>query len=309
VVAEFSASDAAFTGFRVVAERPWAVAIWAALQLVVSLAVNLFAAYSAGPAFTKLARLGLQPPGQDPTLVLGLFLQALPTYLALLVAGLVLNAVLYGAMNRAVLRPQESRFGYLRLASDELRQLGLFGVFLGLGIIAYAIAIVFLVVVMVIVAIATGGSDSAGVALGLAITLPAMLCGFIYLAVRLSLASPLTFDTRRIDPMAAWRLTRGRFWPLLGTYFIAFALSIVVVVLTFAIAAAAVAVVGGGVGALGAALQPDSGTVAEVLNPARLAYLAVSAIGQALIWPVTMTPPASIYRALTGGSAASRVFD
>jgi hypothetical protein len=51
------------------------------------------------------------------------------------------------------------------------------------------------------------------------------------------------------------------------------------------------------------------GTVAQVVAPARLAYLAVSAIGQALIWPVTMTPPAAIYRALTAGASAGRVFD
>jgi hypothetical protein len=309
VVAEFSASDAAFTGFRVVAERPWAVGIWALLQFAISLGVSLFVAFSAGPAFTKLANLGLQPPTQDPTVVLDLFRQVAPTYVVLLVSGLVLNAVLYAAMNRAVLRPQESRFGYLRLASDELRQLGLFAIFLGLGIIAYAIVIVVMAVVVVVVALAGGGTDGAGFALALAIALPAILCGAIYLAVRLSLASPLTFDTRRIDPMAAWRLTRGRFWPLLGTYLIAFALSIVVVVLTFAIAAAAVAVIGGGIGALGPAFQSDMGTVAEVVTPTRLAYLAVTAIGQALIWPVTMTPPAAVYRALTGGAAAGRVFD
>jgi hypothetical protein len=309
VVAEFSASDAAFTGFRVVAERPWAVGIWALLQFVISLGVSLFVAFSAGPAFTKLANLGLQSPGQDPTVVLDLFRQVAPTYVVLLVSGLVLNAVLYAAMNRAVLRPQENRFGYLRLASDELRQLGLFAIFLGLGIIAYAIVIVVMAVVVVVVALVGGGSDGAGFALALAIALPVIICGAVYLAVRLSLASPLTFDTRRIDPMAAWRLTRGRFWPLLGTYFIAFALSIVVVVLTFAIAAAVVAVIGGGIGALGPAFKSDMGTVAEVVTPTRLAYLAVTATGQALIWPVTMTPPAAIYRALTGGAAAGRVFD
>jgi hypothetical protein len=162
-------------------------------------------------------------------------------------------------------------------------------------------------VVVVIVAVAGGGSDGAALALALAIALPAIICGFIYFAVRLSLASPLTFDTGRIDPMAAWRMTRGRFWPLLGAYFIAFALSIVVVVLTFAIAAAAIAVIGG-IGALGPAFQSDLGTVGAVLTPTRLAYLAVSAVGQALIWPVTMTPPAAIYRALAGG-AAGRVFE
>jgi len=307
-VAEFSASDAAFTGFRIVAERPWAVAIWAGLQLVVSLAFELFVAYSAGPAFTKLAQLGLQPPAQDPAVVLNLFRQVAPTYLVLLVGGLVLNAVLYSAMNRAVLRPGEGRFGYLRLASDELRQLGLFAIFVGLGIAAYISMILVAVVLIVIIGLVAGEGLALG--LGLAILLPAFIAAFVFLAVRLSLASPMTFETHRIDLQGAWRMTQGRFWPLLGTYLIAFALSVVVIVLTFAIAIAAVAVAGGGMGALGSELQTNLSSVGAVLSPAHLAYITVFAIGQALIWPVTMTPPAAIYRALAGGaSAASRVFD
>jgi hypothetical protein len=307
VVAEFSASDAAFTGFRVVAERPWVVAIWAALQLVVSLAFELFVAYSAGPAFTKLGQIGLQPPGGDPAAVLDLFRQAAPTYLVLFVASLVLNAVLYAAMNRAILRPTESRFGYLRLATDELRQLGLFAIFAGLGVAAY-IALLFIAMVLVVI-IGLVAGESMAFALGLAVMLPAIICAFVFLAVRLSLASPMTFETRKIDLVGSWRLTQGRFWPLLGTYFIAFALSIVVIVLTFAIALAAIAVVGGGLGALKAGFEPDLSSLTAVLTPPHLAYITVFAIGQALIWPVTITPPATIYRALAGAKAAGRVFD
>lgn len=40
----------------------------------------------------------------------------------------------------------------------------------------------------------------------------------IWLAVRLSLASPLTFDTRRVRVFGSFALTRGRFWSLLGAY-------------------------------------------------------------------------------------------
>ena len=307
-MAEFSASDAAFTGFRVVAQRPWIVAIWAVLQLVSALGFNLFMAYSAGPAIAKLDQVGFPRPDQDLSPELDLFRQVAPTYLVVLIGVLVLNAVLYAAMNRAVLKPDESRFGYLRLAADELRQLGLFAIFFGLGIIAYAVLIIVSAVVIVILGLATGGAGTAALGLGLAILLPAVICAVIFVAVRLSLASPMTFDTRRIDPMAAWRMTRGRFWPMLGAYAIGFVLSALVVLLTLAIARAAVAVVGGGVGALPAGLQVDLSSVAAVVTPPRLAFLFVNAIGQALIWPVTMTPPAAIYRALRP-SSASRAFD
>jgi hypothetical protein len=307
VVAEFSASDAAFTGFRVVAQRPWIVAVWAFLQLVSALGFNLFMAYSAGPALAKLDQLGVPQPGQDLAPEFDLFRQVAPTYIVVLLGSMVLNAVLYAAMNRAVLKPTESRFGYLRLAADELRQLGLFAIFLGLGIIAYAVLIIVSAVVIVILGLATGGAGTAALGLGLAILLPVVICAVVFVAVRLSLASPMTFDTHRIDPLAAWRMTRGRFWPMLGAYVIGFVLSALVVLLTLAIARAAVAVVGG-VGALPAGLQVDLSSVAAVVTPPRLAFLVVNAIGQALIWPVTMTPPAAIYRALRP-SSASRAFD
>jgi len=307
-VAEFSASDAAFSGFRVVAQRPWAVGIWAVLQFVVSLAFNLFIAVSAGSAFGKLAQIGLQAPAsQDPTAVFALVRQVAPTYLVILAGGLVMNAVLYAAMNRAVLRPQESRFGYLRLATDELRQLGLFAMVAALALAAYLAFALVAIVLIVVIAVVVG--EAVAFALGIALLLPILFCAFIFCAVRLSLASPMTFMTRRIDLRAAWAMTKGRFWPLLGTYVIAFALSVVVVVLTFAISVAVVGIVGGGIGAVGSTLQSDLSTVAQIVTPTALAYLAISAIGQALIWPVTMTPPAAIYRVLTVASATGRVFD
>jgi hypothetical protein len=144
-----------------------------------------------------------------------------------------------------------------------------------------------------------------------AILLPVLLCVFIYLGVRLSLASPITFASGRINVFGSWAMTRGRFWPLFGTYLIAFALGFVVTALTLGIAVLAVAILGGGVGALGPALQADLSTVAANLAPSRLLYLVISSIGAALSAPITICPPAAIYMALTGGAPASvsRTFD
>jgi hypothetical protein len=307
-VAEFSASDAAFTGFRVVAERPWTVAIWAGLQLVFALGIQLFVAYSDGPAFTKATAFTLPSATQDPAAQLELYRQVAPTSLVVVIASLILNAIVYAAMNRAVLKPDESRFGYLRLAADELRQLALFAVFVGIGIATTVALVLVTLVLTVIVGLAVG--EVAAVTLEMVVLVLGLIAAFIFFAVRLSLASPMVFATRRIDILGAWRLTRGRFWALLQAYLIAFALSVVVFVLTSAIVLAAVAVVGGGVAALGSSAQSDLSSLTAVLTPARLTSIAVFAIGQALIWPVTMTPPATIYRALAGGAnGARRVFD
>jgi hypothetical protein len=297
-VAEFSASDAAFTGFRIVWERPLSVLAWAVLAFVFSLGQALFISVSAGAAFAKFSQLGVESASSEPALVLDLFRQVAPTYAVLLIAWLVLYAVVYAAMNRAVLRPAESRLGYLRLAADELRQLGLFALLIALAFGVYIAVFIAAFLMVVLFSLAVG---QAGPALAIAILAPLVFCAVVFLAVRLSLASPLTFATGRIDLAGAWRLTRGRFWPIFGAYLIAVALSFVVLIAVLAIALAAVAVVGG-LGALAPALQPDLSSPAALATPARLVYQAVSAVGTALVWPITMSPPAAIYRALAGGA-------
>lgn len=309
-MAGFSAADAAFTGFRVVWQRPWAVAIWAVVQFVVSLTLNLFMAATAGGTFSQLAQVGAQP-GADPQKMMALLQEAAPTSVVMLIATLVLAAVFFAAMNRAVMRPAESRFGYLRLAADELRQLGLFVVLLALAFALYlAVALVVVVVVSILAALLGAGAQT-GVGLVMAVLLPVLVCLFIFLGVRLSLASPLTFASGRIHVFGSWSMTRHRFWPLFGAYLIAFALSFVVTVLTFAIAVLAVAILGGGLQALGPALQSDVTTVQALLTPSRLLYLAIVSIGAALSSPITMCPPAAIYQSLAAGAPAtvSRAFD
>jgi hypothetical protein len=139
-----------------------------------------------------------------------------------------------------------------------------------------------------------------------------MICGLIYFSVRLSLASPLTFASGRIQVFGSWAMTRGRFWPLFGTYLIAFALGLVVTALTRIIAVLAVAILGGGgQQAITSALVFSPNSVADLLTPSALAYLVIASIGAALSAPITICPPAAIYVALTGGAPASvsRTFD
>lgn len=297
---EFSAADAAFTGFRVVSHRPWVVLVWAAFQFAFALGSAVFLTLSGGDAYAKISDLSIQPMTGDATQAVGLLQTLAPTYAALFVAGLVYYAIFWAAMNRAVFTPQESRFAYLRLASDELRQLGLFALLAGLFAAVYVAIFMVATVVVVLVSLATG--STAAVGLMLALVVPALIVAILVFAVRFSLASPLTYASGKIDLFGSWRMTHRRFWPLLGAYLIAVALSFVVLALTLAIAVAAVAVLGG-MGALGEMLQPHGSSLQSVLTPTRLVYLAVSSVGGALSAPVTMTAPAAIYRAIAGNPA------
>jgi hypothetical protein len=306
-VAEFSATDVAFTGFRVVRENPVALAIWAALQFAYALALDLFIAATAGGPFTAFGNFLAShptPTKQAQATYMRLSLALAPTMLVVMFSFLVLIAVLSAAMNRAIAQPQARPLGYLRLAGDELRQLGLLGL-MALLAVTVIMAVELVAAMVLSMAAMTGGADSlplAGVA-----AMGALLATLTFFGARLSLASPMTFATGRIALLTAWPLTRGRFWRLAGAYAIALALALVVLLLMNAIGLGALAALGGEA-AIKSATDTNYSSVAVVLTAPRLVAMAIHSIGWALIVPIVLCPPVAIYRALAGDGAA-RVFD
>ena len=287
-MARFSATDAALAGFRIVSERPRVLAIWAPVQFVLSLAITLFAAATAGPQLAQMMALAAQPT-VNADRVAELSREFAPTGIVLIAYALITGAVINAAMNRAVLRTNEDRFGYLRLSSDELLQLALLALFAAVFYLALVLLVAFLAAILSL--------GPAGAFVGL-LALTAAACGLVFVAVRLSLASAMTFAAHRIRIAESWGMTQGRFWPLLGAYAIAFVLRFVVLGLTLAIAAAAAGIASKAGGGLGGPHQSQLLTVSDILTPAGLIDLVVTAFGQALAWPILVTPPAVIYRSL-----------
>jgi hypothetical protein len=80
----------------------------------------------------------------------------------------------------------------------------------------------------------------------LALGLLAAVGLMLMLAVRLSLAPPLTFATGRIDLFGSWALTRGRAGRILGAYALTLALVALVYFLSALVVAAVGAVLAGG---------------------------------------------------------------
>ena len=248
-MAEFSISEAALTGFRVVREHPRAVLVWAAFQLVFSLLMRALVASTAGPDLIALMANPTPPDQARASLMLG---QLIRLAVVVLPFALVFLAILMGAMNRIVLRPAEDRFGYLRLGGDEVRQLCLIAlasvVFLGIEVAAAIVAGLLIGVV--------GGGRASPSSLILALVL--VYVAVILFAVRFSLASALTFDRRKVDLFGSWRLTRGRFWPLFGALVITIALAMVIGLLGFVITSALQLVAtGGDVGAVFSKTRPN----------------------------------------------------
>lgn len=291
-MAEFSIQDMAFTGFRVVREHPGALGAWALYALLLSVVFSLVFVGLMGPDFMKLVAASTEGT-KDPATMVALLGRLAPGYLVVAIVALAANSVLAAAMIRAVIHPHDDRFGYLRMGVDELRQLGLWLLTFLVFLAAYLGACVLLGLVAAVVAsVAKVSGTGVFVALFVALGVTMML-----LAVRLSLAPALTFDGRRIDLFGSWALTRGRFWPLFGTYVLTLALILVVYLLGLLVTFALAALLNGG--DPGAAMAaPDMSSLKAYYTPARVAQMVMGACVSALVWPVLFTPSTAIYRSL-----------
>jgi hypothetical protein len=293
----FSISDTAFTGFRIVRARPKAVVALAGVQFIAMLVITGVLVATAGPTLMRLREMGALA-ATDTAATMALLQQMAPGYGLFIVSALVFDALVYAAMNRAVMRPDDDRFGYFRLGVEEMRQFGLlllsFAVFMGAYFVSFLIAIV--------IAVAVSSASKAVAGLAAVLTVVAAICAVIFGAVRLSLASAQTFATGRINLFGSWALTRGRFWAILGAYVLVLALAGVVLVVGFVLTFALMTIVGGKDG-MAAMMDSNLASLAAFFTPLRLAKAVVSAVIWGLVLPVILTPPAAIYLRLVGGPA------
>ncbi len=288
--------DAALTGFRIAREKPMTLLWWAGFYFVFTLATTVLMVLTAGPELMQLQ--SADPSTTDPMASLALLGKVGPMLLVLMALSALYYGVTFSAANRAVLQPGDDRMGYLRFGAPEWRQtlltLLIWGVF-------FAALLVLVLAGGLIVGVLGAVNLPAAVLVGTLIFFAAA-AALIALGVKLSLASPLTQVTGKIDLAASWRLTRGHFWQMVGAYAIAAVLTIVVSLLVAAIFFV-VALLAGGMDLVGQVMEPDLSALANVLTPVQLAYYLGSSILTALTSLIWICPAPEIYRQLTQGAA------
>ncbi|WP_165189400.1 hypothetical protein [Caulobacter soli] len=293
---QFSATDAALSGFRLVREHLKTVGVWAILMTVASLIVSIATIKLAGPQMATMMELSAEP-SSDPQATLKAMEGMGPLFLFSGLYSLVVYSVLLTGVNRLVLRPRDGASAYLRLGADELRQAAVLFL-VNLILLGVYFALVIVVAIIAGIGVAIGGS-AIGVALGVLLGLAAV-AALVFVAIRLSFAGALTFDTGKISIRGSWDLTKGRFWPLLGSYFVATVLALVVYLLLVVIIAVVGAALGGGIAAMGDAFNPDMTSLATFFTPAGIVRTLFSGVLSILVLLIVFAPAPTIYAQLKG---------
>lgn len=304
----FSPADAAFEGFRVARRKPMAMIWWTLLFAILGLA-SLWAMSQAAGGFEEFAAQaealeqatagGAQPTPEQVGAVMSAWGAAMGNVFWLVPLNLVIGVVISAAIARAVVRPSESAFGYLRLGGDEGR---VFLVTLVLSIVLSLIAMGVMIAVIAGAGILGGINEGLGALVGVIGGLAA-LAFIIWLAVRWSLAVPITVAEKRIALFDSFRMTRGKFWPLLGMAALTIVMCLVVALLSGAILMP-LSIAGSGE-MLQAASGDDPAAMFKAMgqmNPWMIASTVVGAFFNALIYGVAYAPFAAAYVGLKGGS-------
>lgn len=295
----FSATDAAFEGFRVVRRHPLALVFWTLFYAAIMVAA--FAMIGPNLIGFVTATEQLEQSGATPSIedFAPLFQMMGLLFVVLLPLTLIGSAMIYAAISRSVLRPGESAFGYLRLGMDEVRvlvvSLVLFLVFMVLGV--FSSTLVGTLIGM------TVAMELPALWLGVVLLVLAAIGLFVWLSVRLSFAIPITMAERRISIFDSFAVTRGRFWPLLGMALLAWVMSMVVGLLGSLVALPLRMVTGGGMTALEGLEDESLQVILQSAWPAIAAWILINAVMSALQVAVVYAPFSAAYRDMRGGAS------
>jgi hypothetical protein len=298
-MAEISVGAAVGEGFALIRRAPATVLIWGLAQvglLAVVFAVlsplyaAMFEAFRAGATGAGAGAFQTMNPAVMQT-------QGLTYLVDVVEVGFA--AVMYCAAYRAVLHPERSRFGYLRVGMPELYVGALligayFVFFIGLLIIA--------VIVGIIVAIfAVMHLWPAAIAFGVVGAI-AVIVAAVYIALRFSLIGPMIVDDGKFHFEDAWALTRGHVLSLLLVALVLFlvvlAAEIVLGLVFVAIGLGGLSALAGGLGNVPTFFQQPAGTIFARLSPllvvAAVIWIPVAGAMNAIL----LTPWARVYRDL-----------
>ncbi len=282
---DFSASDAIGAGFRLVGRNPLAVLVWAGFYFVLGVIPSLFWIRTASKAMGDVAYGGGAFANDAARQSFASAFSGLGAWAPLAwLAGFILACVLYGAVYRAVLEPQDNRFFYLRLGGREL----------WLGLTMVALFILFGICCAIVgVALALIGHSAPGFVTFIAIL--GAIAMMIWLVMRFSLATSMAFAERRFIFLESWSLTAGHALKLFG---VALAL-VAIVFLAELVIFVPIGMAAGFLGVLSRHMVESPGAMMDHSMPLIIVGGLVLSVFAALVYSILGAPWVDIYRQLT----------
>jgi hypothetical protein len=204
------AIDAALgSGFGLIRRRPGSVVLWGVVQFALVAAafavlapfyLNLFAQIAAA------AKSGTEPASQSMTAMMPQIMAIQGWIWLLNLISLFTHVVLYCAVFRAVLHPEQSRFAYLRLGMAELL---LFVLLIALYVVFFVALVVGIIVIgLLAAALVAMHATAAAVILGVLAGLAAVVV-LVWFMLRFSMVGPMTVNDGKFHLGESWTLTKG----------------------------------------------------------------------------------------------------
>ena len=312
-MARISVGEAAGAGFKVIGANPVAAfLVWTLTYLIISAVPFLIIG---GMIAGDVQSFG----DADPDQIVAFANKIQMIQPLMMLASIVVMAVIYNAIFRAVLKPEDKGFFYMKLGGEEFWQ-GLVQLCLSilLGLITFAIILAGAAVGGIVFFIGqAAGSPSAGwiQAIGIGLVILACVVAIVWIALRLSLAGPATLHKGQFELFESWTLTKGHTGQL---FLVALVVGLIVTVLYGVLIGISQAVIPASymVGFREALATPGaSGSDVPawamwVLNllPALLVGSIFSVLLVGPIYAITMAPWASAYRQITFSTDVAQEF-
>lgn len=210
----FSIGASIGDGFGLITGRPLSVFVWGLLLLAPTFGSLALLLPVLGEMFAGMPAADAASAA-DEAFTDHMFASMMQLQLAsmlLNVGQLVIMAIVYTAIFRAVLRPTERGFFSLHLGMDELR-VGVVG--LAIGVVLY-IGMIILALVGAALIFALWSTDPTLGGWALAFYVLLAIVGVCWAMARVSMMAPASVLYRDFAFVAGWRLAAGKAWPLFG---------------------------------------------------------------------------------------------
>lgn len=240
-MARFSIGTAIGEAFSLVRRRPLSVFVWGLLMVAPVVASVALILPMMGELFAAIATDSVNQE-EIHDAMMGDMMQVQGVSWLLNLVQLFLTVIVYAAIMRAVVRPQETSFFSLRLGMDELR----------VFVVGLAIIVGFYLLLLIMVLLGVGiGFAVWGLGEPFNWLIIAALCIALMLAIwlgaaRVSLIAPASVFYRSFAFEEGWKLGRGRTGALFGMMLLTLLIILVTEMIVFGIGAAVMAVSAGG---------------------------------------------------------------